>query len=261
MRDSYRDWLPSIPILLIVTGLSVPVAAVALHFLGFVKLVNGGFPVELSTFADIAGVFSSILLTLALVLLYREQTKIQERQEEWMEAEHVPDVFVEEWRLDSNRVTLWLSNLGTGVARNLHVELEIEATPDTDRLLAREQLAQIDPYNTVLQTHQDGSTKMEGVLRFETKPSSGTESDEFGTRSATEVLSDLRSQTVDGTEVSVTLTLHYEYIRRVESRKSVFSWDTELTDVESLEDLLQNRRRRTDSELDVAPEYRRDSAQ
>lgn len=252
-----RDWVPA-PSTVLLGAAVLPLLVVYVDLIAL-DLIDGSLPLDISTFADLAGVYGSVVLTAALVLLYREQTRIQGRQEQWMEAEHVPDVFVERWRLDTNRVTLWLSNLGTGVARNLHAEISIEETPDTDRLLAREQLAQRKPYNTVLQTRQEGPTKMDAVLRFDASRSPGPVDEE--TRTIPEVLRRIRSETADGVEVSVTLTLGYEYIRRTESRKSVFSWEAELADVESLEDLVQDRNGTTESELDVPPQNRREPAQ
>ena len=131
MVDSERFPGPSLPELLLVAAVLVPVTVVALDLLDIVNLTSVGLPVGVATFADIAGVFGSVVSTFALVVLYREQTKIQRRQEAWMEADHVPDVFVDEWEVTQNRIELNLSTLGTGVARDLRVGVTAETTgPD-----------------------------------------------------------------------------------------------------------------------------------
>lgn len=83
-------------------------------------------PLSWSEAAQIAGAMGSVLFTIGLVILYREQTLIQNRQESWMEADHTPDLSIDEWRIDSNTFEFDIANLGDGTAKDLTLILELE---------------------------------------------------------------------------------------------------------------------------------------
>jgi hypothetical protein len=247
--DSYRSRTPSGPTLLIGAALSIPILAVALDLLGVVELVEGGFPVEISTFADIAGVFGSILLTLALVLLYREQTKIQGRQEKWMEAEHVPDVFVEEWEVTRNRADFELSNLGTGVARNLRVTIEVETEDKfgVSNVTFAAPLSRQLSSARVLRPDENDVVVVDGF--FEVSGAQGTIE-----ISDTTIESVSRWLNGDQPPSNIVVTIEYDYIRRRSGSQQVFSCEVDPTDAETVEDILLSVIRRNENEVDIEPE-------
>jgi len=83
-------------------------------------------PLPITSAAEIAGALGSVIFTIGLVVLYREQTRIQRNQEVWMEAEHTPAITVNSWTANGNEAQFSLSNLGSGVAKNISVELRAE---------------------------------------------------------------------------------------------------------------------------------------
>lgn len=247
MTDSKISTLPAAPALVIGTALSVPVLAVTLDLLGVVGLTEGGFPVELSTFADIAGVFGSVLLTLALVLLYSEQTKIQERQEEWMEAEHVPDVFVHEWEITRNRIDLELSNLGTGVARDLRVTVAVETGDrfglSTVTFTAR---ASRRPSSArVLRPDEDVVTVGGNFVLTDGR---GTvDIDDMTVEDALQWLNDGEST------LAVDAKIEYDYVRRRSRSRQLFTCAVDSSDSKTVEDLFVSADWRAEDRPDTIP--------
>lgn len=86
-----------------------------------------GLPLDVVAYSRFVNAIGSLILTLSLVFLYYQQTRTQEKQEEWMEAEHTPDVSVDRWEVDKNVVELDLANPGNGAAKDLRVGVEIES--------------------------------------------------------------------------------------------------------------------------------------
>lgn len=91
-------------------------------------------PLSWSEAAQIAGAMGSVLFTIGLVILYREQTLIQNRQESWMEADHTPDLSIDEWRIDSNKFEFDIANLGDGTAKDLTLILDIDIIRISDTI-------------------------------------------------------------------------------------------------------------------------------
>lgn len=54
-----------------------------------------------------------------------DQTKILDKQEAWMEAEHKPIISIKSWEATDENVTFELSNFGNGVAKNVTVILRL----------------------------------------------------------------------------------------------------------------------------------------
>jgi hypothetical protein len=239
-------------VLLVGVVLVVPVVTLALAIVDVLGIANPfavSLPVELSTYAEIAGVFGSTVLTLALVLLYRQQTRIQERQEEWMEAEHVPDVFVHRWEVTRNRFEFELSNLGTGVARNLKA-LVVVASPDTDSTTPvrfEADLTRSDSTAGILQGDSDAdSTAFEGFAELDTENSS----DKSGTAGIDDIVEELNH--VDQPFV-LTVSIEYEYIRREDESKEVFRCQAESEDADAIEDLILSNTVIYDTGMNVSP--------
>jgi len=213
-----RQFARSLPLIVLVGAVSTPAVAVALDVFGVLKLVSDGFPVEIATFADVTGAFGSITLTLALVLLYREQTKIQQRQEARMEAEHVPDVFVDEWVVTRDRIELKLSNLGTGVARNLRVAVvtETRSTHGVSRATLRARMTRVSSSAQVLRPDENDTVEMTG--QFELSEADGSV-DTTG-MSVEQMLTWLNAEECP---IETTVRIEYDYVRRRSGSQHVLS--------------------------------------
>ncbi|MEZ3143291.1 hypothetical protein [Halobaculum sp. MBLA0143] len=244
MVDSEQLPEPSLPELLLVTAFLVPVTVVALDLLGVVNLTSGGLPVDVATFADIAGVFGSVVSTFALVLLYREQTKIQRRQEEWMAADHVPDVFVDEWEVTQNRIELGLSNLGTGVARNLRVKATAETTGPhgVSTVTFGTRVSREPSPARVLRPDEDDVTKFVGDLDVDEVTGSLRTTDS----SVENVLTWLNAE---DSPIEVTLRIEYDHVGRESDSQQVFCYLAGPQKLRSAEDLLVSTDDRAEGEL------------
>lgn len=237
----------SLPLIVLVGAVLTPVVAVALDVFGVLELVSGGFPVEIATFANIVGAFGSVTLTLALVLLYREQTEIQQRQEAWMEAEHVPDVFVNEWVVTQDRIDLILTNLGTGVAQNLRVKIVVE-TPGTTGLshvtlsarVAREMSSA-----QVLRPGENSTVEMTGYLQLD-------EADGGFDTTAMDIEQALVWLNVEEISAEATVRIEYDYVRRRSGSQHVFSCFVAPEAATTVEGLLSSTEEYSD-ELDNTP--------
>lgn len=222
-----------LPLTVLVGAVSTPVVAVTLDVLGVVNLVSDGFPVEIATFANITGAFGSATLTLALVLLYREQTKIQQRQEAWMEAEHVPDVFVDEWVVTRDRVELKLSNLGTGVARNLRVVVVAESgsTHGVSRVTLRTRMTRASSSAQVLRPDENDTVELTG--EFELGEADGdVDTTEMNVE---QILTWLNAEECP---VETTVRIEYDYVRRRSGSQHVLSCVTAPEAATTVEGLL-----------------------
>lgn len=242
-----RQFACSLPLIVLVGAVSTPAVAVALDVFGVLKLVSDGFPVEIATFADVTGAFGSITLTLALVLLYREQTKIQQRQEAWMEAEHVPDVFVDEWVVTRDRIELKLSNLGTGVARNLRVAVvtETRSTHGVSRATLRARMTRASSSAQVLRPDENDTVEMTG--QFELSEADGSV-DTTG-MSVEQMLTWLNAEECP---IETTVRIEYDYVRRRSGSQHVLSCVVAPGAATTVEGLLSSTDEYSD-ELDNTP--------
>ena len=94
---------------------------------------------------EVLSVIASSLLSLALVALYlrqttiqKQQTRIMERQEEWMESGHKPSVYINDWQIKDPTVRrvdgfrIGLINVGNGTATNLVLSTFIRPSLNND---------------------------------------------------------------------------------------------------------------------------------
>lgn len=106
---------------------SIIVLIIFIDTWGLLNLYKLPLPMKPEVISQLAGGFGSIIITVALVLLYQEQKNIQQNQEEWAEADHTPNISVEEWDVRrGNTVSFKLNNTGNGIAENLSVIFEVE---------------------------------------------------------------------------------------------------------------------------------------
>lgn len=124
--DTFQFWEKFILVLVSAFALII-VLVPLLNWVGVIDLIAPlEEPLSWSEAAQIAGAMGSVLFTIGLVILYREQTLIQNRQESWMEADHTPDLSIDEWRIDSNTFEFDIANLGDGTAKDLTLVLNID---------------------------------------------------------------------------------------------------------------------------------------
>lgn len=121
-------------ILLLVSAFALSIVLVPLlNWAGVIDVISPlEEPLSWTEAAQIAGAMGSVLFTIGLVVLYREQTLIQNRQESWMEADHTPDLSIDEWRINSNKFELDIANLGDGTAKDLTLLLGLDIIEISD---------------------------------------------------------------------------------------------------------------------------------
>ena len=120
-RFAVRIWRNRVSIVaygLVVTGAGWLIS----EYLGWVNFVSTNPPYQANNFAQIAGAVGSIILSFALVLLYAQQTDIQENQEQLMEQNFKPYLTGEVTSL--NIVSAQFAIRNTGNATAYHVEAE-----------------------------------------------------------------------------------------------------------------------------------------
>jgi len=110
---------------LVVSGILWAIA----EYAGWVNLVSINPPYQANSFAQIAGALGSIVLSFALVLLYAQQTEIQENQERLMEQEFKPYLTGEITSLNVVSAQFAIRNSGNATA--YHVEAEWSVAGET----------------------------------------------------------------------------------------------------------------------------------
>ena len=127
-RFAVRVWRNRVSIVayaLVVTGAGWVVS----EYLGWVNFVSINPPYQANNFAQIAGAAGSIILSFALVLLYAQQTEIQENQEQLMEQNFKPYLTGEVTSLNIVSAQFAIRNSGNATA--YHVEAEWTIAGDT----------------------------------------------------------------------------------------------------------------------------------
>ncbi|NLV08193.1 hypothetical protein GOC83_18890 [Haloarcula rubripromontorii] len=257
-----------LPYLLIIVFVGAVFSISTISFLwtvqGFVRVVSFELPITLTTYARLLSASGSVVLTLSLVLLYKEQTEIQSRQEQWMEAEHVPDVFVDSWELSKNEFEFQLTNLGTGIAKNLEVKFTITpveaANTEIVQLSGSAPLEQEEIFTRVLppsDSVDENSIKMTGNhdLEIEYASNSDQENQSIRAEDSRDTLSEeLNTLSREVETVDFEITLCYDYVRRVNDGKTVFSARSTLEDDLDFEGLFLTIDDRSESDLNVEPD-------
>jgi len=106
---------------LVVSGILWAVA----EYAGLVNLVSINPPYQANNFAQIAGAVGSIVLSFALVLLYAQQTEIQENQERLMEQDFKPYLTGEVTSLNVVSAQFAIRNSGNATAYHVKAEWTI----------------------------------------------------------------------------------------------------------------------------------------
>jgi len=133
MRKSADRWelVRDYFITFLIYGLFISISIIlALELFGGSNIVTAQPPFLLSEFSQLVGAGGSLVLSLALVVLYRRQT---ENQETLQTMEHTPNLQVDRFRqLPNEEFTdsyeLEISNVGKAAATDLHLIIK----PDTD---------------------------------------------------------------------------------------------------------------------------------
>ena len=119
-------------IIIVVLGFALLITPV----LGFFLLPN--WPLRFNDLIDIIGAISPPLVTLLLAYLYLQlrnitsdqrnieetQTEIQKQQQRILELEYLPQLIVDSWQVDNDRMDFKITNVGRGAAYNIGYVLE-----------------------------------------------------------------------------------------------------------------------------------------
>ena len=68
---------------------------------------------------EVLGVFGSLILSGLLVWLYRQQYEL-------LKIEQTPSLEVSDWEMNEDEITLYLSNFGEGLAKNIRLRTTVE---------------------------------------------------------------------------------------------------------------------------------------
>ncbi|WP_155119984.1 hypothetical protein [Haloarcula rubripromontorii] len=144
--DDAAGWITRVIFWLGIGVFSVTLIAIpALEYNSVINVTNTDFPYNLPKFAQIVNAGGSLLLTLALVTLYRQQTIIQKEQSQiqdtqrsimetqtgLMQTQYGPEIGDETYRLRSdseNTRQYYVENAGAGAILNLSIEIEVAYT-------------------------------------------------------------------------------------------------------------------------------------
>lgn len=250
---SAKRVIQSLAAVVVLVSLGSGVVGVS-EVLGLTDIIRADVPVNFTTYAQLMSAFGSLVFTLGLVILYYQQTRIQQRQESWMEAQHVPDLFVHWWEINRDTLVFGVSNAGTGLARDVTGTIEIRAEAESDlTVVERVPLDTPDSRPDIVDPEKEGVDQFRGTVSTlsvaDSSPNSGT------TRSddPSQMFKSLRDRC---DTVRVTVSVEYEYVRRKSASKTVYSWKATLSDVERIEDLFGTFNEAVDSELDIKPKNR-----
>jgi hypothetical protein len=228
---------------------------------GIIPIFQADLPITLTTYAQLMSAFGTIALTLGLVLLYDQQTEIQRRQEEWMEAEHVPDVFIDSWEIDGDEFEFNMTNLGTGIAKNIEATYEIEPVdPNNETALQGitgvAPLEQNDIFTRVLPRDSETTSRtiqMTGSYDVRLNSVEGSAHNQGESDSYQALRDQLGKLAENIDQVEYTVSIRYDYIRRENDTKSVYGGRAELEDEIDFEGLLLTTAQTFDTDLDVEP--------
>lgn len=249
LRDSRRVPTPSTVLLGVIVAFAAALIAVPLLDLaGIYDIISlEERPYKLQVAAQIASAIGSVILTLGLVVLYWEQTKTQQQQETWMAAEHTPNIIVDEWTPNGNKIEFDIANLGEGVARDLTVVIELSPIVENEVPLTVENpestLTREDVNSHAIQAEQIDPITFVGFPRGSV---SSSENQTVGS-----ILADL-AQHIDSIEY--TIRIEFDFVKRDSGTASVHGGRTDLTEDMDLEALILTRHDETETELNLPPE-------
>jgi len=262
------DRLPEIDTILI--GIIVLFAAalvvipIADHVLGWNLIQLTERPYNLKTSAQVANAIGSIILTLGLVIFYREQNKTQKQQETWMQAEHEPDISIDSWSVNGNEVTFEIANLGDGGAKNIRVTVEIKPItrrselPRLDIKPATVALFRDDINSDAIRGSQIETRRFSGfpelTLRWSYQPwlRAGNGSD--WRESTDDVSTVLRTLSGWGIEtIEYTVNIEFEHVKRFEGSISVYGAKVDITGDMGLEALTLQDYKQIETDLNLPP--------
>lgn len=118
IRSRIIPILASVPLVLL--GLFI-----ALEYYEITNLLNIEYPLDVNEFGQLSGAIVSIFLTYALVILYWQQKRVQENQQEILEQEHEPYLSGEVATLHIVSSQFKIRNTGAAPAYEVEAEWEI----------------------------------------------------------------------------------------------------------------------------------------
>lgn len=261
IRDLSTD-LIIVGVLIVITGLIVGIPVV--DFLTSQRLLNISFPLTTEAYSALINSLGSLVLTLGLVLVYAQLVRTQERQEEWMEADHTPDVSVDWWNPKVNMLKVDLTNPGNGAAKNIRLNIEIDAVhgavPDTHLFLeGGAELYRDDITSRVIPAKE---TK---TVRFETRdpvklslktfpshrPSGMGDGNEKYSANFDEIIDILCRDGIDIVDYS--LSIDYDYIKREGGSVRFYAGSVDIAQGMHFEDIVANTHEDEEIEMFVPP--------
>lgn len=113
-----------IPILASVPLIALGIFAI-LEYVNKINYLNIQFPLDSTEFGQLSGAFISIFLTYALVILYWQQKRVQENQQELLEQQHEPHLSGEVATLHIVSAQFRIRNTGSAPAYEVEANWEI----------------------------------------------------------------------------------------------------------------------------------------
>lgn len=119
--------------------LLVPVFSLTISIF-YISLSEGYFNSALVYMDQYSSIFS-LILSAMLVILYgiqhrslQRQINIVNKQVDYARADHKPEIIIEEWEVDGDKVRLTLSNIGNGTAKNLSFSVAVSYLSDEGQM-------------------------------------------------------------------------------------------------------------------------------
>jgi len=203
--------------------------------IGFTNYATIQFPIQVAELAQIIGGAGSLLLALAIIILYSEQVSIQQKQEKWMEAEHQPDIYVEEWEVNKNEIKMTVINGGEGVAKQMELCCGISYKPS--RFNTRETSSCVSIWQREKNTrnivgHSENRRMSTEPIVFDDVEHQGTKNEDK--YSFDEVISYLYNQ--DITSIKCEIRIKYLYGKGEPETLVIWSGEAEISKEESDEE-------------------------
>lgn len=263
--------------LIVVVGLFYFLLPPVLNWIPFLEPLD-----DSADYLTATSIFATLILTFALISVYRDigmiqqeqveemqsqrdlqadvvhlqerQTEIMERQEEWMEIGHRPHINVERWQFAGNEVSFYLRNVGNGPATDLTARVVIYGDRTFEEILyeGSVRLRPQNPSSSAIET---------GVLPPDTEPRAFIGEVRFhgGNANRPVLMSDfssLVSEMVDtGIEsVGYMVFIEYQMIDGEHVREKLWAAEAEISDTTNLDDLTSDMYWQ-DLEFDYIPPY------
>ncbi|MCO8254520.1 hypothetical protein NKF26_11975 [Haladaptatus sp. AB618] len=225
-----------------------------LEYESYINIIKiNTYPIHLPTAIKAISSAVSLLLTFVLVLIYLEQTSIQERQEKWMQANHTPKIEIQKWSINLNKVKFEMVNLGNGIAKNMSllVELEVDRISKFRHSISdiggSSPLRRKDIYARSLEAGQSESITCTCVPEIDLVSDKEIERGSFSKISTK--LVELGSE-----QVECTILIKYEYINTETKTLKIWHGKSVLEKNMTIEQLVEKSYKNLSTDINIPPD-------